>query len=637
MNDETRKNEGNSMDTDTHQSPEDAESKFNSDLDFNDSSNIENIENSDLVGEAVEAAEENGSEKGKNGLEEDLNDGSEDRPYFNKFTAALLRAKSAGLFITSDTFLDTAIRIMIGLICLLISLINFVPDNAKVILSAAAVIFCGFIVFKNAITDIINKRIITENTLIAFASLVSLIDGYAIDSVMLLFVTEIGFCLRDKFTAKIQEELNAFTETLDKSEDAYNIFVKTSVEARNVDNKFMMYGKIYSYVLILVSFLVAVISLVFAKEVKGEWIHRAMTLLIAASPLPFYSIISLAYNSGVSAAFKNNVIFKNCRAVYLMSRLTSVIFDMTGTICSAECTITDIQPERISEDQLLYLASYAEAYSEHPLAVAIRDKAKIDVDKSKIIKHHEEQGIGCIVQLTTSEIISAGNLELMERLGIKGDIIPYGSTVIYIAVGKTYVGKIEFSNNIDPGAYETVSKLRQAGIANVAMITGDNTLTATSVGRAVGINEIYADCLPKDKYDRVKYIMDTQEDDDKLAFVCRANSNIKALGLADVGITIGEINANDTSADIIILEKEIKKTAEAVSISKSVIKAIKQNMLAAIICELAIIILGLCGIVHMWLAVLINILLAVAITINSSHFSRNKRIIHILDKIRKEH
>jgi Cd2+/Zn2+-exporting ATPase len=293
---------------------------------------------------------------------------------------------------------------------------------------------------------------------------------------------------------------------------------------------------------------------------------------------------------------------------------------MTGTLCSDNYTISNIYPIRISDEQLLYLAACAEEFSNHPLAKAIKEASTIPVDRNRIIKHHEEQGVGCIAQLDTLDIISIGNLELMERLGINGDLIPCDCTVVYVAVGKTYVGRIELYGQINNGAERTVTELKKSGVSNVAMITGDNTLTATAVGRAVGISEIYADCLPKDKFDRVKYILDTQEKDDKLAFVCRSNGNIRAMELANVSITLDGNGENAMSPDIAIIGKDITNVSKAVKISKKIVGIIKENLILSALCEVAVIALTLTGIINMWFSALVNLILSVAVMMNSARF-----------------
>lgn len=534
-------------------------------------------------------------------------DSFEDKPKKNGFIEALLRAKQAGLYITSDEFLDNAIRIMLGLICLMISLINFVPGTAALILSVAAVIFCGAIVARDAFYDVTSGNILSENLIVVIISIVSLIAGHAADSALVLLVAELGFKFRDSYISKTASKAG-----IELDENEIDNSAKTSTrEIRRI----IAYGKLISCGVLGIAAIISVISLIAGGDSRMEWVHRAMVFAAAAIPAAQGAVMCLPYKLGMASLYAKGIVVKDAETMKSMSALTSVIFDKSGTISSDEYQILDIETVRISREQLLYLAAYAEEFSDHPIAKAIKAEAGIEVDNSRIIRHVEEQGAGSFVQLATNEIIAVGNLELMERLKVRGDLVPSSNTVVYVAVDRTYVGRIELMSEINPGASDTVTRLKRTGVANVALITGDNTMAANAVGKAVGVNEIYADCLPKDKYDRVRYIMDTQEKDDKLCYVCAADHDVKAMGLADVGLVIGGMNEN---ADAMILDRNIGKTVELVNTSKSASNAVIRSLMIALAAAILTIVLGLCGIMYMWFAVLLNVGAAIFASFNAA-------------------
>ena len=266
--------------------------------------------------------------------------------------------------------------------------------------------------------------------------------------------------------------------------------------------------------------------------------------------------------------------------------------------------ISGVYPIRLSDNQLLYLAAYAEAYSQHPLAAAIKSYAGVNVDMSRLERHREEKGSGNIVQLQGGIIVAVGNLELMERLGVKGDISPSPITSVYVAVGKTYVGRIDFEDHTKAGTREAVSKLRKEGISSVALITGDNTLSATRLGKEVGINEVYADCLPRDKYERIQYIAANQEPDDKLGIITWSESDIEAAPLADLRIILGE--AKQSPASVIIPEGKSELIPEALKIAKSVASKAKIGIILLFSAKAISVLFALLGIFNMFAVALLD-------------------------------
>ncbi len=556
-------------------------------------------------------------------VEESSGDG-EKSSGFKKFTAVLLKAKQTGLYITSDEFLDNAIRIMLGLICLMISLIHFVPATAATILSVAAVVFCGADVARNALSDVIAGGYLSQNVIVLVAAVVSLIAGYPADSVFALLVAELGFKLRTDFIESIEERADKQLDSY-KREKAADIIRQSLDTSTHEIRRLAGYKKLGAAAAIGISAVIAVVGFIAGGENGREWVHRGMVLAMVAVPACESIIMVLPYRFGILKLFEDGIGIRNSETLHSISSLTSVIFDKRGTITDEKYEIIDIDTVRLTREQLLYLAAYGEAYSDHPIAETIREAYGNEIDQNRIMRHVEEPGAGAFVQLTAGEIIAVGNLELMEKIKVRGNLVPSNNTVVYVAVDRTYVGRIELQCSIIPEAVETVSRLRRAGVANVALMTGDNTMAANNVGKAVGISEIYADCLPKDKYERVKYIMDSQDRDDKLAYVCSGQNRVEAMSLADVGVIVGAEEEHAGGAEVVIFDGGVSAIVDVVNTARQVQRKMLQNLSFVAGAAAITLILGLAGIVGMWFALTLNVAAVVAATLNSSVREKRKK------------
>ena len=352
----------------------------------------------------------------------------------------------------------------------------------------------------------------------------------------------------------------------------------------------------------------AIVSLVpplFDSMSFGKWAARAAAFAGTAVLCELTTVCVLACLNGTLTAFRERIFYRSIDVFFKSASISSVVFNKTGIITDSTFKISCVNPVRINTRELLFLAAYAEAYSSHPLARAILEASGITPDGERIDRHSEERGMGSLVLLDGSQIVSAGSIEFMEKLGVKGDFEVSGTTSVYVAVGKTYVGRIDFENEVNPAAAEAVSRLKKRNVSNIAMMTGDNTLSATHAGRQVGISEIYADYRPVDKRERIQYLLETQEPDDVLAYVGDGYHDEELLALADVGVAFGH---TDAESDVIISSDDILLVPEMVRIPQVVGSRIRNASLAVAAVDALLAVLCLCGVVPLWGVIIVEAL-----------------------------
>jgi Cd2+/Zn2+-exporting ATPase len=349
-----------------------------------------------------------------------------------------------------------------------------------------------------------------------------------------------------------------------------------------------------------------------------DWINKALGYLVVAYPTALTLSVSLTYFAGIGSSSKRGILFKGADVVDTISKTTSVVFDKTGTLTAGDFHITDVRAYGISKAELLMLAAYAEAYSNHPIARAIVNDSGVVPDLFKITNHRELPGKGVEVKIGEMTV-TAGNASFMADIGVMPDASAGSDSVVYVAVNNKFAGQILLSDTINEDARKAVQDLNAIDIDRIAVFTGDNKEAAELIASQLGIREVYAECMPEEKANRLKGLHEMQLDGDKLVYVGDGVNDAPLLKLADVGVTIGGFKSLESSeaADIIIMTDEPSKIAAAILTARHTKKIVKENI--AVSLGLKALILLLIGLLHMpiWLAVLIDSAVTIFAVVNS--------------------
>jgi len=468
----------------------------------------------------------------------------------------------------SDKYYIPFVRTVAGLIMAVVSLIDAVPDMLAMALGIAAVFVCGYNVFMRAFNDLTGKVYLSESFLIGLAAIGAMAVGYAFEAVLLVLCADIVHLAREKLLAFMDAGITAKTEE-ETSDTLRGIMVEALEDAKPANIVLDLVTKLFAPVLFLIALVAAFLPPLVSEVSMFDSVHKALVFLVIAYPCVSVVVMPLMCKYGIVFLRENGFYFGSIGVIEKLRKVTSLFFDKCGTVTNCEHMVTRVAPNKISADSLMFLAAYAEAFSDHPLADAIRRHACINVDKSRIIRHREEPGVGCMVQLQSSEIISIGSYELMQRLEVSGYYEPVPVTACYVAVGKHYAGRIEFDADIKHSASLAVSELRKQGVVNVALITGDNSLNATRIAKQLDITEVYADCEPKDKSERLSYISDSLEKGDTLAYVFAGRKPMPEISGADITISMGT-PTGDMKADIVVDSEDPEILPEMLTAGKKV-------------------------------------------------------------------
>ena len=350
----------------------------------------------------------------------------------------------------------------------------------------------------------------------------------------------------------------------------------------------------------------------------GDWIYRALTLLVISCPCALVISIPLSFFAGIGGASRAGVLIKGSNYMETLSKVTHVVFDKTGTLTQGVFKVSRITSVGMDDTRLLELAALAESFSTHPISRSLREACGAELDKNRVSDIKELSGKGVCAEVDGAQV-AVGNAKLMAMLGIDYDVPEVVGTVVYVAVNGAYAGSIVISDLPKPDSAEAIKQLRGMGIKRVTMLTGDAKSVGEHTAAQLGIDDVYCELLPADKVSMVESFLDSKKSGEMLAFVGDGINDAPVLSRADVGIAMGALGSDAAieAADMVLMDDNPKKIAQAIGISRKCLRIVYENIYFAIGVKIVCLVLGALGIADMWLAIFADVGVMVIAVINA--------------------
>jgi Cd2+/Zn2+-exporting ATPase len=386
----------------------------------------------------------------------------------------------------------------------------------------------------------------------------------------------------------------------------------------------------YALVIVVVGILLATLPPLLFHWNWETTIYRALIFLVVASPCALMAAIMPTLLSGIANGARQGILFKSGAQLEMMGKVRAIAFDKTGTLTTGKLQVVQIIPATgNSENLVLQIAATLEAYSEHPIGQAIVQAAqqqKLELLPVTNVKAETGQGIsgqiqGEVVLVGKAAFVNHSQVEVgLEKLAEK---LEYeGKTVVWVSYANALLGIIAIADTPRPTAAVAIKRLKQLGIKQIVMLTGDNQRTADSVAQQLGIDQVYAELLPEDKVNVIRHL---QKQYQIVAMVGDGINDAPALAQASVGIAMGAAGSDIAleTADIVLMADRLEKLEQAIKLGRRSQRIVKQNIVFALSFIVLLLVSNFVGNITMPLGVIGHEGSTVLVTLSGLRLLRN--------------
>lgn len=335
-------------------------------------------------------------------------------------------------------------------------------------------------------------------------------------------------------------------------------------------------------IVLIIAFITVIIWLI-AGAATGFAVARGISVLVISCPCALGLATPVAIMVGNGMGAKNGILFKNSESLEITGKANIVVLDKTGTITEGHPEVTDIYPaEGYDEKDFLRIAYALEQKSEHPLAAAINSKCREKkIESYDITDFKADIGNGLTGQMD-KKLLAGGKKDFIEKyvnindymVRVSEKLAKEGKTPIFFSCDSELVGMAAVADVIKKDSKSAVEELKKMGI-RVIMLTGDNRLTAETIGRMAGVDEIESEILPDGKEKMIRSL----KNQGRVIMVGDGINDAPALTSADIGMAIGcGTDVAIDSADVLLMNSSLKSVPAAIRLSRAVLKNIKENL-----------------------------------------------------------
>ena len=366
-------------------------------------------------------------------------------------------------------------------------------------------------------------------------------------------------------------------------------------------------------------------------------IIRLVTILVVFCPCALVLATPTAIMAGIGNASRKGILIKSGEALETVGKVDVIAFDKTGTITYGKPEVAEVMSlsDEYTPEEILSISAMAEKFSEHPIGQAVLHKAEnelLSVDDPQ--KFRVELGQGVEADIDNQQVL-VGNRKLMDNNLVlitpeMIDIMKFqenrGKTVLLVAIEQSIIGIITVADRIKGESREIVEELKEIGIKEVFLLTGDNQVTASSIARDIGVDRVYSQQLPEDK---VRVIEEQLQQNRKVGMIGDGINDAPALARSNVGVAMGALGSDVAieTADVALMSDDISKIPELIHLSRKVRGTINVNIVVPILINFTAIVLAAFGIIGPVAGALIHNLGSVLVVGNSSrliNYRRNK-------------
>ena len=384
------------------------------------------------------------------------------------------------------------------------------------------------------------------------------------------------------------------------------------------ENFITKFARVYTPVVVGVALLLAVLPPLITGGGWNDWVYRALSFLVVSCPCALVISVPLSFFGGIGGAGKMGILVKGGNYLEALAKTETVVFDKTGTLTEGRFEVAELNAENgFDKESVLFYAACAESLSTHPIALSIVNGYGRETDgHAQNVSETAGKGVSATVD---GHAVLAGNALLMRESCIEFKETVTSGTTVYVAVDGKFAGSIVIKDKIKRDSAQAIARLKNTGVKNTVMLSGDNEAIAREVAEKTGLDAVYARLLPADKVERLEELLRKKTSGKTLVYVGDGLNDAPVLARADVGIAMGGVGSDSAieAADVVIMTDEPMRVADAVWLSKKVRRIVYENIWFAIAVKVAVLLLSALGLATMWWAVFADVGVAFIAILNA--------------------
>ena len=382
------------------------------------------------------------------------------------------------------------------------------------------------------------------------------------------------------------------------------------------------FARWYTPAVVIGAVLLAVIPPLATGDSFAVWIYRALTFLVISCPCALVISVPLSFFAGIGGASRAGILIKGGNYLEALAKADTVVFDKTGTLTKGSFHVASVIPaEGFAEEDVLFYAANAERYSTHPIGRSIL-RAFTDsggtIEDTDVHAMEENAGRGISAHINGHFILLGTHDLLTAKNTVNIPPVPHAGAV-YLSIDGRFAGVVHVADEIKEDAAEAIRALKERGIRETVMLTGDTRPIGASVGKRLGIDTVHAELLPQDKVAQVETRLAAQQEGRTLAYVGDGINDAPVLARADVGIAMGVLGSDAAieAADVVLMTDEPRKIATAIDIARKTMRIAWQNITFAIGIKGIVLVLGAIGWAGLWVAIFADVGVTVLAILNA--------------------
>ena len=385
----------------------------------------------------------------------------------------------------------------------------------------------------------------------------------------------------------------------------------------------------YTPIVVFSALFVAFIIPLLTSSPFDVWIYRALVFLVVSCPCALVLSVPLGMFAGIGSLARNGVLVKGGNFLESLHKVSTVVFDKTGTITTGELHVKKVMlsdSTPYTEEEILYYAASLESLTHHVIARSITSSFKGEVSTAMSdITEHPGKGITGSVDGKKISVTNHSFVDEMEIIHNHDESLERDDH-LFVSIDNTLCGTIVLSDRVKDESKKTITELKKRGIETI-LLSGDSEKAVKSVALEVGIDTYYYRQLPHEKLEKVEEIIANKKTGTHVVFVGDGINDAPVLRMSDIGISMGTMGSDAAieSSDIVIMKDDLGKIIDLLEKSKKTMAIVTQNITFAISIKILVMILSLFSLSTLWMAVFADTGVALLAVANSLRIIASKR------------